>query len=159
MFDCPPQSHTSPTTTSCNAIVFFPVTTKSRPSSLAASGGRYMIQRPSRSAVAKVVWPANATIIFWPEAFHFTDVLDARRAQPVDAAEVREQRAATHRAETREIVENALANFLRLQGGVVGVGEPVRLVAQPLQEIQRRRIERKIQGRALVGKDDRLVFL
>src|ERR1051326_2784234 len=93
------------------------------------------------------------------ETFDFTDFLHARRAQTIDAAEMREQRRTADAPESFEIVEHALADFFRAELCIVGVRETMRLVAEALQQIQARMIEGEIQRRTLVGKNDRLVFL
>ena len=74
-------------------------------------------------------------------------------------AEARHERGAAHGAEAGEIVEHALADFFRAQVGVVGVGEPVGLVAQALQQLQAGVGERQPQRLAGVGEEDRLLLL
>ena len=45
------------------------------------------------------------------EALHLGNLCDARGAQSVDAAEVREQRAPSDRTQAREILQYTLANL------------------------------------------------
>jgi len=66
------------------------------------------------------------------EAIDLGDLDGGGGAQPVDVAEMLQQRGTPDGAQPRKIVEDRLADFLRAQVGVVGVGETVCLVAQPL---------------------------
>ena len=52
------------------------------------------------------------------KALELADFLDGGGAQTVNAAEMGEQRGTAHRAESGEVVEDALANFLGPEDGV-----------------------------------------
>jgi hypothetical protein len=58
----------------------------------------------------------------------------------------------------REIVEHALADFLRAEVGVVGVGEAVGFVAEALEDVEAGVVQREIQRGAFVGENDGLVL-
>ena len=64
MFDCPLQSHTSPTTTSRTVMALFPVMTISRAVGLAFIGASFTDHFPSRSAVSDTIRPAKTTVTF-----------------------------------------------------------------------------------------------
>src|SRR3954469_17477236 len=68
------------------------------------------------------------------DAGHLRDLVDLGRPQLLQRAEVLDQGAATHLAEAGYVVEQALDHRLGVTRPVVGDGEPVRLVADPLQE-------------------------
>src|SRR3984957_8957035 len=70
------------------------------------------------------------------DAGHGPDLLHARGAQLSHRAEVLEQRGAPGRAEPRHVVERAGRGRLAPLLPVVGDGEPVRLVPDPLQQVQ-----------------------
>src|SRR4051794_9891189 len=67
---------------------------------------------------------------------HLGDVLDLGLAQPLERAEVLEQGLATDLAEAGYVVEDALDHRLGASGPVVGDREPVRLVADPLEQVE-----------------------
>ena len=71
-----------------------------------------------------------------PDAGHQRDLVDGGGAQLLQRAEVLEQRLAAHLAQPGHVVEQALDHRLRAPGAVVGDREPVRLVADPLQEVE-----------------------
>ncbi len=68
MLLCPPQSHTSPTSTSFSVMPAPPelLTVSSRPSKLACKGSSCTVQDRSVPAVAVLVWPAKLTVTCCP---------------------------------------------------------------------------------------------
>ena len=95
---------------------------------------------------------------FFAEALDGHDVGRIGRSNTVNAAEVIHERATAHGTEAGHVVEDGLADLFGAEIGVVGVGEAVGLVAQALQELQAGGGEAEVEGRALVGEDDGLVF-
>ena len=93
------------------------------------------------------------------DALDLGDLVRGRGAQAVEAAELLEERGATGRPEAGHVLEDAFADLPRAQVGVVGVGEAVRLVAQPLQQLQPGMCEGQPQRLAGVGEEDRLLLL
>ena len=71
-----------------------------------------------------------------PMPGHLGDLLDGGRPQLLQRAEVLEQRLAADLAEPGDVVEQALDHRLRPALPVVGDREPVRLVADPLQQVE-----------------------
>ena len=84
-----------------------------------------------------------------PETRQRSDLVDGRGAKLLQRAEVPHQHLATHLAEARDIVEHALDHALGTTVAVMGDGEPVRLVADPLQEVE------PLAG---AGQDDRVLL-
>ena len=72
------------------------------------------------------------------DARHGRDLLDRRLADPLDRAEHLEQLALALRPDARQVVERRPDGPLGAQVAVVGDREPVRLVAQALDEVQGR---------------------
>src|SRR5579862_1539959 len=73
MFDWPEHSHTSPTSTSCAVLFWFPsplLTVRVRDSVDAGILSRCAIHLPSASATAVLVWPANETVTLVPGFAH-----------------------------------------------------------------------------------------
>ena len=70
MFDWPPQSHTSPTSTSLSVSVFSPAMVISRGDALAGIASRRTIHLPPSSAVADFSWPPKRTVTFSPAFAH-----------------------------------------------------------------------------------------
>src|SRR5690606_16267702 len=71
-----------------------------------------------------------------PDAGNGTDLLLGRVAQPLQRAEMAQQRLPTRRSQARDPVERALLQRLRPLGPMVGDGETVRLVADPLEQVK-----------------------
>ena len=67
MFDWPEQNHTSPTTTSLNSTLFFPLTVNFAPVALAFKGVSATDHLPS-FAVVSAFCPANSTVTFSPSS-------------------------------------------------------------------------------------------
>src|SRR6478752_2669321 len=84
-----------------------------------------------------------------PDAGHEGDLVDVGLAQLLERPEVLEQGLAAHLAEPRDVVEGALHHRLGPQVAVVGDGEAVGLVADPLQEVE---------ALAGAGHDDRVLL-
>src|SRR5438093_8932300 len=72
-----------------------------------------------------------------PDARNRRDLLDRRVPDPLRRAEDPEERPATLRADARQVVEGRTRLTLRPQVAVVGDRETVRLVAQPLDQVER----------------------
>src|SRR5690348_13622235 len=70
------------------------------------------------------------------DAGHGRDLLDAGRGELADRAEVLEQRLAPGRAEPGYVVERAAGGGLAALLPVVGDGEPVGLVPDPLEQVE-----------------------
>ena len=70
------------------------------------------------------------------DAGHLGDLGDAGRPQPLERAEVLEQRLAPRLAEPGYAVEGGVDHAARALLPVVGDREPVRLVAHPLQQVE-----------------------
>ena len=63
MLDCPPHSHTSPTSTLFTATVLsLPAAVSVRLSLQAGIGARRSVHAPLSSALALTLWPAKATV-------------------------------------------------------------------------------------------------
>ena len=96
---------------------------------------------------------------FRSESRDFSDLLHTCRAQSIDISKVPQEGRAPHVAQANDIIQHALANFFRAQQRIVGVRKPVRFIAHPLQQIQPGMVERQIERRPRVGKNDGLVLL
>src|SRR5258708_2807928 len=96
---------------------------------------------------------------FFAEAGGFGDLLRGGGAEFVERTEVREQRDAADRTEAGKIVENAFLDLPRAEIRVVGVGEAVRLIAQPLQQVQPPVAGGQVERFLFVGKNDGLLLL
>ena len=72
-------------------------------------------------------------------------VAEPGHLHPARRAEMVEQRALAGGADAVDLVQLALPERLRAAGAVGGDGETVRLVAQPLQEIQHRVARRQLE--------------
>src|SRR5690606_35339917 len=71
-----------------------------------------------------------------PHAAHARDLVDARRLEPLERAEVGEQHLLARRAETGHVVEHRGGHALAAPPAVLGDREPVGLVADALQQGQ-----------------------
>ena len=78
------------------------------------------------------------------------------RAQPLHRAEMPHQRLAPRLAEPGDVVQRGHRHRLRPLLPVVGDGEPVRLVAHPLQQVQRLAGARQDHRVVLAGQPDLL---
>ena len=83
----------------------------------------------------------------------------AHGAEFFDAAEVGEEGGAALFAEAGKIVEDALADLLRAEVGVIGVGEAVGFVADALEQLERAAIMRNEDRCAAAGDEDLLALL
>src|SRR4051812_25004161 len=72
-----------------------------------------------------------------PDSGHGRDLLDARRAQPFHRAERAQQRLTSQLTKAGDVIKRADRHRLRAPLPVVGDREPVRLIANALQEIER----------------------
>ena len=73
------------------------------------------------------------------------NVFHARFAQPIHRTKSSQQQILSVLANAWAIVENAFFNSFFQKQLVVGIGETVRFVANPLQQTQRAGVERKSQ--------------
>ena len=87
------------------------------------------------------------------EARRFFEVGEAGFGDVLGRAEGEEQRALARRADARDFVERALDEFLLAPGAMGPDGEAVRLVAQALDEEQRRIAGRKLEGLAALDEE------
>jgi hypothetical protein len=63
------------------------------------------------------------------------DLLDGGKLQAAHRAESLEERGLALFANTREIIQDTLGNPLEPELGVVGVGEPVGFIPDPLEQV------------------------
>src|SRR4029079_4159825 len=70
------------------------------------------------------------------DAGHLGDLADLGRPELLQRAEVLDQRPPAYLTEAGDVVEHALHHRLGTTRPVVRDGEPVRLVAHPLQEVE-----------------------
>ena len=90
---------------------------------------------------------------------HRGDLLDRRLADALDRAEDLEQLALALRPDAGQVVERRADGPLGAQVAVVRDREPVRLVAEPLDEVQRRRRRRQHDGSGTAGQEQLLALL
>src|SRR4051812_15251792 len=89
------------------------------------------------------------------DAFHLGDVVDRGRLHAAQAAEVLDQRLAALRADAGNLVQHGSRALFAAASAVADDGEAMRLVADRLDEVQRRVRRRELQG-ARVRLDDQL---
>jgi len=80
---------------------------------------------------------------FAADAGHTTQIFDARIRNTLQSAEMPQQFAATFGTDARDTFQRRFAAFFVAARGVTGDGEAVRLVADVLDQMQRRRIARQ----------------
>src|SRR5688572_9715766 len=78
-------------------------------------------------------------------ALDLRQVVDARREQPLEAAEAREQALAALGADAFDAVQNRTCACLAAPGAVALDGESMRLVADLLDEVQTGMVGRELQ--------------
>jgi hypothetical protein len=96
---------------------------------------------------------------FRPDPFRGCDLFDARLSQAVHGAEFPQEQILPVLAHARAIVENAFADAFFHEQLVVGVREPVGLVANSLEQSQRAGVRRKHQRQRPARPINLLVFL
>src|SRR5947207_14841370 len=90
------------------------------------------------------------------DAFHLGDVVDRRRLYAAQAAEVLDQCLAALRADAGNLIQHRGRARLAAASAVADDGEAVRLVADRLDEMQRRVRRRELQA-ARLRLDDQLL--
>src|SRR5579862_3422179 len=91
---------------------------------------------------------------FAPEAPNLHKILDSGTQYSLQAAELLQQLASLHRTQARDGLEYRLAMPLRAFATVPRDGEPMRLVAHPLDQMQRRRIGRQDRRRVPARQEE-----
>ncbi len=88
---------------------------------------------------------------------HAREIVDARRFDALQAAEMREQRLALARADPSDLLQLRRRPRLRAPRAMALDREAVRFVADLLQQVQPRMIRRQVQHVPAIGKDDVLL--
>src|SRR6476659_7740220 len=107
----------------------------------------------ARRLVEEIVNLARGLFV---DARHLGKVRQRRPLDRLERAEVMQQRTLARRADAGDLLQPRLADVLLAPGAVRADGEAMRLVAQPLNEIEQR-ISRWQLYRRLAGQIERFV--
>src|SRR3984957_18583836 len=97
---------------------------------------------------------ANLGCEFAIESLDLRDLVDGRFANPLETAEMTQQRAPTHRTDAFDIVEHRAQPRATPQFAVVGDRKSMRLVANPHEQEQRGRVLRQHDRILAPGNED-----
>src|SRR5206468_8424720 len=87
---------------------------------------------------------------------HMRKIVDACRLYALQAAEMREQRMAALGPDAADLLQRRGRSRLAAPGAMALDGEAVRLVANPLQQVQPRMVRRQRERSIAIGKNDLL---
>ena len=118
---------------------------------------------PSRCAHSdRIQWRCKkrctSSASFRSDAFCRRDLLHCRFPQPIDRTELAQEQVFSVLTHARTIIQNAFADSLLHEQLMIGIGEAMRFVADPLQQPQRARIRRQVAAATRARPIDFLVL-
>ena len=106
--------------------------------------------------------PVQKTMHFFgqlaPNSFSRRYLVDARFAESIDRTKFSQQQILSVLTDAWTIIENTFVNSLLQQQLMISIREPVRFVADSLQQVQRARIDRQLQWHRSPGPINLLVL-